>query len=151
MTVRVQGDLITIKNRVGADKFNSNNKLVYQRYKQSSSTTVSAPYGNVFVPFTQLAANEFLVITIKITSSSGQASLVSGILNVDIPANGGVVVDFFGRNVNNQAAVDSEILGVDAIGSSLVFRSYRLTNYGDILPGQTTINLQYTARIWSFL
>lgn len=151
MTVQVQGNLITIKNSAGIDKFNSNNKLVYQRLKQSSSVSLSTASPTIFVPFTQIGSNEFLVITIKITSSSGQADLINGILNVEIPANGGVVVDFFGRNVNNQAAVDSEILGVDAIGSSLVFRTYKLTNYGDLTTGTATTNLQYTARVWSFL
>jgi hypothetical protein len=151
MTVLVQGDLISIRNSSGTTKFNSNNKLVYQRATQTGTVSLNSSGSSLSLPFTTLAQNDFSVITIKINSSSGQASLVAGILNQEIPANGGVVIDFFGRNVNNQSAVDSELLGVDLVAGSIFFRTYRLTNTGDLLPGQTSINLQYTARIWSFL
>jgi hypothetical protein len=151
MTVLVQGDLISIRNSSGATKFDSNNKLVYQKATQIGTVSLNSSSSSLSLPFTTLEQNDFSVITIKINSSSGQASLVAGILNQEIPANGGVVIDFFGRNVNNQAAVDSELLGVDLVAGSIFFRAYRLTNTGDLLPGQTSINLQYTARIWSFL
>ena len=151
MTILVQSDLISIRNSFGTSKFNSNNKLVYQRAAQTTTINLTSTSPTVSVPFVFLEANDFSVITVKINSSSGQASLVAGILNQEIPANGGVVVDFYGRNVSNQAAVDSELLGVDLVEGFLTFRTYRLTNTGDTVPGQSSINLQYTARIWSFL
>jgi hypothetical protein len=149
MTLLVSGSTISIRNSAGTTKFTSDNKLVYQRVFQTGSTTCGA--STVWVPFQTLATNDFLVITIKITSGTGQADFIGTIINKEIPANGGVIVDFYGRNVDNQAAADTEVLGVDIIGDNLVFKSIRYTNRGAIGDGTTTVNLQYFARIWSFL
>jgi hypothetical protein len=150
MTIVVSGSSIKINNASGIEKFNSNNKLVYQRFYQKAQTTIS-PGGRMIPIFTVLGTNEFLVLTIKITSSSGQADLNAALINREIPVTGPILIDFFGRNVDNQAAVDSEVLGIDCIADYLFFRPYRRTNTGDITPGQVTLTLEYTARIWSFL
>lgn len=149
MTLLVNANSISIRNSAGTTKFTSDNKLVYQRAYQTGAVTCGSSV--VYVPFTELLQNEFLVISIKISSGTGQSDLLNVILNKEIPANGGVMVDFFGRNVNNQAAADSEILGVDLFGNSLVFKTVRYTNYGLVIDGTTTVNLNYYARIWSFL
>lgn len=149
MTLKVDANAITIRNGAGTTKFTSDNKLVYQRYYQSGDISCGA--ARVQVPFSYISSNEFLVLTLKITSATGQADLVNVIINKEIPANGGVLVDFYGRNVNNQAAADSEILGVDNIDGNLMFKTLRYTNDSIVGPGTTTVNLTYYARIWSYL
>lgn len=149
MTLSVSGSTISIKNSAGTTKFTSENKLAYQRYYQTGSLSVAA--ASVWVPFTKLQEKEFLITTIKITSATGQADLVNVLINREIPANGGVMVDFYGRNVNNQAGVDTEILGIDAIQTSLVFKTYRINNYSNLTAGTTTVNLTYYARVWGYL
>ena len=149
MTLQVSGSTISIKNGAGITKFTSDNKLVYQRFYQTGD--VSCGTNSIWIPFTKYGTNEFLVLTVKITSATGQADFINTIINREIPANGGVIVDFYGRNVSNQAAADTEILGVDAIDGSLVFKTIRHTNYGDVKAGTTTVNLTYYARIWSYL
>jgi len=150
MTIVVSSSLIKINNSAGAEKFNSNNKLLYQRLYKNEEVSIS-PGNNTLVGFTQLQPQDILVLTIKIQSTSGQSNLNSALINREIPVTGPILVDFFGRNVNNQPGVDSEVLGIDSINTTLRFYTYRRTNYGDIIPGQTSINLRYTARIWSYL
>ena len=149
MTLSVSGSTISIKNSAGTTKFTSENKLAYQRYYQTGSLSLST--SAIWVPFTKLQEKEFLITTIKITSATGQADLVDVLINREIPANGGVMVDFYGRNVENQAGVDTEILGIDAIEDSLVFKTYRINNRSALTAGTTTVNLTYYARIWGYL
>ena len=149
MTLQVSADTISIRNSAGTTKFTSDNKLVYQRVFQTGSTTCGA--AAVWVPFQKMATNDFLVTSIKITSATGQADFIGTIINKEIPANGGVIVDFYGRNVDNQAAADTEVLGIDTIDGSLVFKTIRYANKGAIGSGTTTVNLEYYARIWSYL
>lgn len=149
MTLSLSGSTISIKNSAGTTKFTSDNKLVYQRVFQTG--TVSCGTADIWVPFQKLLTNDFLITTIKITSATGQADFIGTIINKEIPANGGVIVDFYGRNVDNQAAADTEILGIDTIDGSLVFKTIRYANKGAISSGTTTVNLQYFARIWSYL
>jgi hypothetical protein len=149
MTLKVDANAISIRNSAGTTKFTSDNKLVYQRYYQTGSVSCGA--SRVTVPFSYMNENEFLVLTLTITSATGQADLVSLIINKELPANGGVMVDFYGRNVSNQAAADTEILGVDNIDGNLMFKTIRYTNDSVIKPGTTTVNLNYTARLWSYL
>ena len=150
MTIVVSGSLIKINNSAGVEKFNSNNKLLYQRVYQTQAISLS-PGGNTLIGFTQLQPQDILVLTIKILSTSGQSDLNSALINREIPVSGPILIDFFGRNVSNQTEVDSEVLGIDSIHNNLRFYTYRRTNRGDIVPGQTSLYLQYTARIWSYL
>jgi hypothetical protein len=149
MTLLISGNSINIRNSAGTVKFTSDNKLVYQRYYQTGNVTCGA--ARVQVPFSYMTDNEFLVLTINITSATGQTDLISVIVNKEIPANGGVIVDFYGRNVSNQAAADTEILGVDNIDGNLMFKTLRYQNDSVIGPGTTTVTLNYTARLWSYL
>jgi len=149
MTLLISADTISIRNSAGTTKFTSDNKLVYQRYYQTGSVSCGA--SRVQVPFSYMTDKEFLVLTINITSATGQADLINVIINKEIPANGGVMVDFYGRNVSNQAAADTEILGVDNIDGNLMFKTIRYQNDSIVGPGTTTVNLNYTARLWSYL
>lgn len=149
MTLNVTASEINIKNSAGTVKFTSANKLVYQRYYQIGFVSCGA--SSVWVPFYTLQDQEFLVINIKILSGTGQPDLITNISNKIFPANGPILVDFYGRNVDNQAAADSELLGVDAVENSLVFKSYRLDNRNTLSAGTTTVDLMYYARVWSYL
>jgi hypothetical protein len=149
MTLSVNANTISIKNKFGVTKFTSDNKLVYLRAYQTGSVTLSNT--TIQEAFTSLSDKDFLVLTIKINSGTGQPDLVNSIINREIPANGGVVVDFYGRPVDNTGAADVEILGVDLIGNQLTFKTVRYPNTGIITSGTTTVNLTYYARIWSYL
>jgi hypothetical protein len=149
MSIIINPSGITIQNRAGQEKFNSSNKLLYQKTYQTGSVSCSG--ASVYVSFPRLVAQDFLVLSIRINSASGQADFINTIINKEIPANGGVIVDFFGREDNRKAAADSEILGVDTISDYLIFKTVRYTSKSWITPGTTTVNLTYFARIWSFL
>jgi hypothetical protein len=149
MSLLINTSGIVIQNSAGQTKFTSNDKLLYQKAYQTGDTVVGA-YAR-WITFQKLSAQDFLILTVKITSATGQADFINTIIGKEMPANGGIIVDFHGRNVSNQAAVDSEILGIDTIQGYLVFKKLRYTNYGEMIDGTTTVYLTYYARIWSFL
>jgi hypothetical protein len=149
MSIVINTNNITIQNSAGQTKFTSNEKLLYQKAYQTGDVSIGG-YTR-WIPFQKLSGQDFLILTIKINSASGQADFINTIIGKEMPANGGTIVDFHGRNVSNQAAVDSEILGIDTINGYLVFKKIRYTNYGEMINGTTTVNLTYYARIWSYL
>lgn len=150
MTILINPSGISIRNSAGAVKFTSDNKLLYQKSYQSGYVSCSNG-STIYEPFQRLTGQDFLVLTVKIVSASGQADFINTIVNKEIPANGGVIVDFYGRAEEQKAAADTEILGVDAINGYLVFKTVRYTSKSLITPGTTTVNLNYYARIWSYL
>lgn len=149
MTLSVTSSEIQIKNSSGNIKFTSNNKLVYEKYQISG--TVSITGSKIIVPFQALNNGDFLVVNIIINSCTGDTNITSVLINNLIPANGGIVVDFYGRDVDSSAAADTEILSIDILNSNLVFKSNRYTNYGILTDGTVTTNLTYYARILSYL
>ena len=149
MTLNVTANEIQIKNSFGQLKFTSNNKLVYQKTYQSGTIVVAS--GAVTVPFQSLKTNDFLVMNIILSSSTGNSLVTTALLNKVLPANGSLLVDFYGRNVNNTAAADSEWIGVDSIGDNLRFIATRSTRTDVFGPTVTSSTLRYVARIWSFL
>jgi hypothetical protein len=150
MSLLINTSGIVIQNSAGQTKFTSNEKLLYQKAVAYGSVSIG-PY-NVFVPLnTRLVPTDILILTVNISSASGQTDFTNTIIGKDMPANGGIIVDFHGRNVSNQAAVDSEVLGIDLVNLALAFKTVRYTNLGAITNGTTTVNLSYYARIWSYL
>lgn len=149
MTLNVTANQIQIKNSLGQLKFNSNDKLVYEKYYQSG--TVSVASAQVNIPFQTLGTQEFLLINIMLTSGTGVFAGVTALAGKLIPANGSLLVDFYGRDVGNQAGADSEHLGVELIGSNLVFKTIRFNNNSVMTNGTTTNTLKYSARVWSYL
>ena len=149
MTLSVISNEIQIKNSTGSIKFTSNNKLVYQKYQLSGTITVAA--SKILVPFYSLTTNDFLVVNVIVNSCTGNTNITSVLVNNLIPANGGIVVDFDGRNVDNAAAADTEVIGINIMNSNLVFKSTRYTNYGILTDGSISTNLTYYARILSYL
>jgi hypothetical protein len=150
MTLNVTASEIQIKNSAGQVKFTSNNKLIWQRKPiQTGSFTITA--GAVSVPFQALEKNDFLIISIIITACNGVVDGVTDLLNKEIPANGSIMIDFNGRGVATLPAADSEHLGVELIGSDLIFKTIRFNYDGSMTNGTRTTSLTYKARIWSFL
>jgi hypothetical protein len=150
MTLNVTGNEIQIKNAVGQVKFTSNNKLIWQR-KPIQTGSITVTNQAVYIPFQALQTNDFLVISITITACNGVVDGVTSLLNKELPANGSIMIDFLGRGVSNIAAADSEHLGVDLIGSNLVFKTVRFNYDGSMTDGTRTTTLTYKARIWSYL
>ena len=149
MTINVTSSEIQIKNSYGTVKFTSASKLIYQKYYQTG--TISTDGTAIWVPFNALAGGDFLTLTIKINSADYTSEILAPLIGKDIPANGTLIIDFYGRNVNNQAAADSEILGVNIVNNFLIFKSTRFDNNGNITNGSRLLNLTYKARILSYL
>lgn len=149
MTVNVTATKIEVKNASGTVKFTSDNKLIYQRKLQTGTLALNG--ATSYVVFDSLGTNDFLVLSIKINSASGEAGIISPLISKNIPANGSIIIDFYGRNVNNQAGVDTEMLCVDLVRDVLLFKTVRFNNLGIMSAGATTLNVTYTARILSYL
>jgi hypothetical protein len=149
MTISVTSNEIQIKNSAGNIKFTSNNKLIYQKYQASGTITLSA--SKIVVPFYSLTSNDFLVVNVVVNSCTGSSVITSVLINNLIPANGGIVVDFYGRGVDNSAAADTEVISIGILNSNLIFKSNRYTDMGILTDGTVTTNLTYYARILSYL
>lgn len=149
MTVRTAASQIQVRNADGSVKFTSDNRLVFLKAYQQGSVSIGS--GSVGVFFQACGPNDFLVISIIINSSSGNAAGNASVVGLEIPANGSIMIDFEGRAVNNTAAGDCEYLGVRLINNSLVFKQIRYAYDGKILNGTKVTNLTYKARLYSWL
>lgn len=147
MTLNISTELIQVNNAAGQLKFSSDNKLIYQRYSQTGTINVTGI--GVNIPFTALKDNEFLVLTIKINSSTGSA--VAGLIGKEVSANGSTPIDYYARTINGLTAIDSEVFGVEVIRDYLAFSTLRYNYLGIMSPGTTTTNLTYKARVLSYL
>ena len=156
MSLFMQSGAINIQNASNQTKFTSNNRLVFQKAFQTGSVYVG-PNGAI-VPFLQdggsavvPAPNDFLILTIKITSSSGLSLLTNSFLNKEMPGNKAIIVDIDARALNQAAAVDQETFSGSLCGSDLHFRTIRM-NYNGIYTTPTTgITLTYKARLISYI
>jgi len=149
MTLNVTPTLIQVKNAAGAVKFTSDNKLIYQKYSQTGTLNING--ATSYAAFQTLGAKDFLVLNLKINSATGEAGIISPLIGKTIPANGSTIIDFYGRNVDNAASVDTEMLCVDLILNALWFKTVRFNNYGVMSAGTTSLNVTYTARILTYL
>lgn len=150
MTLNVTSSEIQIKNSLGNIKFTSNDRLMYQKYSKTGSLTVSS--ATVKIPYYPILNNkDFLIMNIVVTSCTGSTAITSSLINNLMPANGGIIVDFYGRNVSNYAAADTEILSIGLLGSDIVFKSNRFDYANQILAGTITTSLTYYARTISYL
>jgi len=149
MTLNVTPSEIQIKNSLGQIKFTSANKLVWQRLPlQTGSVTVTG--SPLLVPFTYLNQNEFLVISVMITSCNGVVDGVSNLLNKELPANGSILIDFNGYIRTGYPAAESEHLCVASVGNWLEFKTVRFDPFGNMTDGTRTTTLTYKARVWSY-
>lgn len=149
MTLNVTATKIEIKNATGGIKFTSDNKLIYLKYSQSGTLNITG--ATSYVALQSLGPKDFLVLNLKINSATGQTEIISPLLGKTIPANGTIIVDFYGRNVNNAAGVDTEMLCVDLILNALWFKTVRYNNVGAMSTGTTSLNITYTAKILTYL
>jgi CRISPR/Cas system CMR subunit Cmr4 (Cas7 group RAMP superfamily) len=147
MSLKITSSEIQIQNSSGVVKFTSANKLVFPRYSKTGSVTVTT--GTVLQAFDYLGEKEFLHLVIKLTACNGNVG--NGLLNVEIPANGSIILNFDGRAVNNTAAADTEYLGISLAGNQLVFKSCKVDYTNNLVAPTVTTSLTYTARIYSYL
>jgi len=153
MTLNVTPSQIQIKNSLGQVKFDSTNKLIWQRkpIQTGSFTIYPGADSPASVPFTRLGANEFLIISVIITACNGVLEGVTNLINKELPANGSILIDFDGRGINQQPAADSEHLSIDLVDDTLMFKTIRFNYNGNIQNGTRTVSLIYKARVWSYL
>jgi hypothetical protein len=152
MTLNVTSGEIQIKNASGQVKFNANNKLIWQKLYQTGTVTITG--GKTIVSVANnpngMGANEFSLISVTMTSATGDSRLVNTFLNKEIKADGSFIVDFYGRNSSNNAAADTEQLSIAYIGTNLIFNKIRFYDDGQFFDGTTTITLNYKLRVWSY-
>jgi hypothetical protein len=149
MTITVTNSQIQIKNAQGVVKFNSNDKLLYKAYSQTGSITVGSQL--IKIPFISLnKEKDILIINVKITSCNGDSKISGPLLNNVIPANGGFIIDFYGRASGTQAAVDTEILQIVNIANELWFKSIRWDANSNFGNGTKTTTLTYYAYVLSY-
>lgn len=158
MTLSVDNTSISIKNSAGQIKFTSNDKLVYQKYQQIGSFSFSGTsLTTIQFPFYPVVANDFLYLTLKFNSCTGNA-LGAELIGRWIPANGSIVTNFraYGAGAGGQPGVETSIFGGAASKNSIIFCQYRSAvgpNSGDtgIKPTGVSGNVSYDARIYSYL
>jgi hypothetical protein len=149
MSLKITSNKIIIQKPDGTTQFTSDNKLIYRKYLQQSTITLGA--STIKESFYEMGSSEFLVITMKINSSTGNVNGNTGITGKTIPGNGSILVDVNGRAEGNSGACDIEFIGVNVCGSSLVFNSLRFNADGVMSKGTKTTELVYTAAIYSYL
>jgi hypothetical protein len=107
MSLEISSNKIIIHNAAGVEKFNSSQRLLYQTGYASgtnvslNSTTLrqAISHGLTYDPSKDIAI-PFITLT------SGGGTIGTSILNVRMPAQGTVPIDFYARNVNNRPAID---------------------------------------------
>lgn len=149
MTLQVTSDKIYIKNGNGTTKFTSDNKLVYAKYSANGSVTVSN--ATVKVPFARLDTKDFVVVTITISSSTGNVNGNTGTTGKKIPANGSILTHVDGRASGNSGICDIEFIGVNVCGDSLVFNGLYFTYDGIVSKPKKSTTFDYNAVIYSYL
>lgn len=148
MTIKVS-DKIYIQNANGTTKFSSDNKLVYAKYSTNGSVTISN--ATVKVPFAKLGTKEFVVVTITISSSTGNINGNTGISGKKIPANGSVLTHVDGRASGNSGICDIEFIGINVCGDSLVFNGLYFTYDNIVSKPKKSTTFDYSAVIYSYL
>lgn len=148
MSLEITASEIRIQNALGNIKFTSNNKLVYPKHVKTGTLTLGG--STVTVPFQAMSSSEFLMISFKINSCSGNVG--AALVGTEIPANGSIITNFYGRAVNNTPAADTDYMGVLLIGSDLVFKAVKAPyNTSSLVASDVSTNLTYRATIFSYL
>ncbi|NDB57405.1 hypothetical protein EB001_03030 [bacterium] len=146
MSLSASPDLIEIKNSSNVTKFTSNNKLIF--LKDSKIGYVSLGSQDIWIPFTSIATNEFLQLTIIPFSTDGNG--LSDLLANSIPANGTLLTNFYGRNFESTAGADTDYMGIALIGSYLVFRAGKINALNRHSPSTITTGMVYKAYIYRY-
>lgn len=147
MTLNVTSSAIQIKNSAGVVKFDSTNKLVFLRSAKIGRTTVYQ--SEVIVPFTTLAPEEFLVLNIYIHSCTGTVG--NQLAGIQLPANGTIITEYYGRAISTSAAADQDMLFCSLAGSNLVFKAVKCDYNNQLVPTTISTDFTYTARVYRYL
>ena len=146
MSLSVSPNLIEIKNSSNVTKFTSNNKLIFLKDKKIGLVTLGAD--DIWIPFTSIATNEFLHLTIIPYWTNGNG--LNDLLANSIPANGTLLTNFYGRNFESTAGADTDYMGIALIGSYLVFRAGKINALNRHSPSTITTGMIYNAYIYRY-
>lgn len=149
MTLKISSTKVEIQRADGTKKFDSDNKLIYQKFSQTETVVLSNQ--TIKKPFYTLQAGEFLVLNIKINSCDGNVQGNSGFVGKYMPANGSILIDVYGRASGTSGICDIEFIGIESAGDSLIFNSLRFDSNGMMSKGIKTTNLTYFARVYGYL
>lgn len=157
MTFLINQYGMSIRNAIGAVKFTSQDKLMYNKFYKEG--TVNFNGTDLYVPFSSLETDKDLLVgTITINSCTGSSAATSALIGLEIPINTSTIVDFSASlGEYKLPTVASEIVAVCLVGSNLVFRGTKGAgtlstheNGGNFGVGTVTTNITYKARIISY-
>ena len=152
MTLLVSGNKIYIRNSAGVEKFNSTDKLVYRKYRKTSSLSFPGGEGqyshgwyygpgadyhpatsqrdfyykgsNRTETFQALGANDFLTMSFKISSCS--SPLGSLLIGPTVMSAGPLLIHYATRTTNNYTYwLQQELLHWRVVDSDLLFYQMR--------------------------
>ena len=146
MSLSASPNLIEIKNSSNVTKFTSNNKLIFLKAEKIGYVSLGAE--DIWIPFTSIAANEFLQLTITPYSTNGNG--LNDLVANSIPANGTLLTNFYGRNFESTAGADTDYMGIAIIGSYLVFRAGKINALNRHSPSTITTGMIYNAYIYRY-
>lgn len=152
MSLRVTSDRIIIENAVGAPKFDSTQRLVFQRGYTTGSSTVSGsvfqsqvPHNLVFDP-----ATDFYSLFFRITACAGNG--VSNLLNLRIPGNNQILINQTGRNVGSIIYTEPTLFNALVTQNNIMFSHF--TNHAEkpfIRLSGFSVSLTYELFIYRYL
>jgi hypothetical protein len=148
MSLKITSSLVEIQNSAGQVKFTSNNKLVYLRHLREDTINYNGSFTSV--PFVTMSTNDFLIMSIKIISSSGNVQGNTGLAGIEVPANGSILTYVYGRASGNTGICDLEYLGINVCGSNLHINSLRFNSDETFAVGSISSTIKYRARLYSY-
>lgn len=151
MTLNVTPTEIQIKNASGQIKFTSNNRLIYQKGYYTGTVGCGPGYGNELTigSFIGLGVNDFIISTINIQSCTGAVG--QALLGLDIPANGTIITEYYGRAENNEGRADQDMMCFSIVDGYRTVRGYKLDYLGSLLDTTITTVFSYKIFIYSYL
>jgi hypothetical protein len=152
MSLRVTSDRIIIENALGVAKFDSTQRLVFQRGYTTGSTTVSGsvfraqvPHNLVFDPTT-----DFYSLFFRITACAGNG--VTNLLNLRIPGNNQILVHQTGRNNGSVIYTDATLFSALVTRNSVVFNHFtRNAEIPHVRLSGFSVSLTYELFIYRYL
>ena len=143
MALKITNSLISVQDAAGTDKFNSNDKLVYEKYSKTVSVTLSSANG--FAYSTAItgpsSSTHFEAFNVTVTSCTG--NIISSFINHTIPIAGGITTHVAtGVRGTSLPWAYSHWLWAGTDGSNLILQHRRTDMFG--VPGISNLNLTLT-------
>jgi hypothetical protein len=128
MSLKITSDKIVIQNANNVEKFNSSQRLLYQIGYSTGSTSVSSTTNSRAILHGLSFDENKDIVTSFITITAGSGAIADNLVGLRQPAQGFVPIDFYARNVRNNAAIDSSWISA-YVGRDYIFFVGHTSNY----------------------